>query len=338
MKLELTPLFQLNLLVHLTLPYPKSSNFHPYFYKQGYKINQIEKSIPLDPRNVKRFKETFESKKAVTPEMVLYHEKKKEYLLIECKVQKFDVDWSHHGTRQAAGYMSLSEDYLKDIFALERNAKIKAKIFYGIQKEEEAEMYTTLQCISETVKEIIGYAMPHETFGIQFKSDGLYLSLRQEEKIEEINVINKKALSNNAMIYIIPVDINGHLDTESKEVLQIQVRNVLRSILGKNIGLRDFSFTSTTICEKINPVWAQLPSTFKKKMKRWVHNYIKEIIEEIVSMGVRVDISEQNYSFNIVDERKAKNIRKFLLSKTFLEKQLHIFDDSEQITIEDFLV
>ncbi|PGT84625.1 MULTISPECIES: hypothetical protein [Bacillaceae] len=337
MRTELTPLFQLNLLIHLSLPYPEGSSLNPYFNRQGYSLKQIEKTIPLDLGSIKKLKGICEPKKAVTPEVVLYKDSDKEYLLIECKVQDFDVDWTHHGTRQAAGYLSLPLDHLKNFFGLESKAKINTKVIYGVNQQKEQHMFETLQSISEKVKDTLGHAMKHDTFGIEIKPDGLYLSVRNGEELESHRVINEKTLLNNALIYIIPVDINGQLEKENGEILQTQVRNSIRSVIGKNIGPQPFSFNSTSICEKINPVWGQLPVPFKKKMRRWVHNYIKEIIEQIVQMGINVTVHEQNYSFTSVEEKKIKNVRRYLLSDRFLETGQNIFENFEQLTIDEFL-
>lgn len=337
MRGELTPLFQLNLLIHLSLPYPNGSNFYPYFNRKGYTVKQIEKSIPLEPGSIKKLKEIFEPKKAVTPEVVLYNDISKEYLLIECKVQNFNVDWSQHGTRQAAGYLSLTPSYLKDFFALESKSKIDTKIIYGVNQNNQQELLDTLQRISKTVRKTLGHVMQHDTFGIEVEPNGLYLNVRNGKSVDRIRIINEKTLLNNALIYIIPVDINGQLEKENKDILQTQVRNAIRSVIGKNIGSQPFSFNSTKICEKINPVWEQLPPAFKKKMRRWVHNYIKEIINQITLIGIDVTMEEQNYSFSSVDEKKVKSVRKFLISEKFLVSGQHIFDDSEQMTFDEFI-
>ncbi|MDT3765838.1 hypothetical protein [Priestia filamentosa] len=338
MRPELTPLFQLNLLVHLSLPYPEGTNLYPYFYKKGYTINQIEKSIPVEPRSVKRFKENFEPKKLVTPEVILYNEERKEYLLIECKVQNFHVDWSHHGTKQAAGYMSLTPNYLKEVFALENKSEIDTKVIYGVKQNDEQEMFHTLQSISKTVKEVLGHVIEHDTFGIGISHEGVHLTVRENGMLKRIKVLNEKVLfGNNPLIYMIPVDINGQLEKENKEILQVQVRNALRGIIGKNIGPQQFSFSSTLVCEKINPVWEKLPSKFKKKMKRWVHDYVREIIDQIIPMGIDISINQQNYFFESVDEKGMKTVRTFLLSERFLETGQNTFNDDEQITIDEFL-
>ncbi|MCF2649073.1 MULTISPECIES: hypothetical protein [Niallia] len=337
MKTELSPLFQLNLLIHLSLPYPKESNFYPYFNRQGYVLKHIEKPIPLEPRSIKKLKEVIGQKKAVTPEVILYKDNDKEYLLIECKVRNFDVDWSHHGTRQAAGYLSLTPNHLRDFFGLETKSDINAKIVYGVNQEKQQKMSQTLESISETVKDKLGHSMTHDIFGIEIKPDGLYLTVRKGEKLESYRVINENTLLNNSLIYIVPVDINGQLEKENEDILQTQVRNSLRSVIGRNIGSGPFSFTSTDICEKINPVWGQLPSPFKQKMRRWIHNYIKEIIEQIIQFGINVTIHEQSYAFESVEGKKVNIVRRFLVSDKFLETGQHIFENYEQMTMDEFL-
>lgn len=341
MKVELNPLFQLNLLIHLSLPYPDGSNFYPYFNRKGFVVKQIEKSIPLEPGSINKLKAIIEPQKTVTPEVVLFNSKSKEYLLIECKMKNFNVDWSQHGTRQAVGYLSLTPSYLKDFFALESKTEINTKVIYGVNQvnqNNQQEMFDTLQCISEAVEETLGYVMEHDAFGIEITPKGLFLNVRKGGKVDNVRIIKENALLNNALIYIIPVDINGQLDQENKEVLQTQVRNSIRSVLGKSIGTQPFSFNSTKICKKINPVWEQLPPAFKKKMRRWVHNYIKEIISQINLMGIDIEIEGQNYSFAAVDEKKVKSVRKFLISDAFLETGKNIFDETEQMTIDEFIV
>lgn len=337
MNIELNPLFQLNLLIHLCLPYPDGSHFYPYFNRKGYTLKQIEKPISLEPGSIKILKELYEPKKSVTPEVVLYKDSDNEYLLIECKVKSFDIDWTHHGTRQAAGYLSLTSEHLKDFFGLESKSKINAKVMYCVSQRNQDKLINTLNSISDIIMDKLGDVMQHEVFGIEAKSDGLYLTVCDEEKYDSYKVINEKALLNKSLIYIVPVDINGQLEKENEDVLQTQIRNSLRSVIGKNIGLQPFSFNSTSICEKINPVWGQLPASYKKKMRRWVHNHTKEIIEQIILMGVGVTTHEQNYSFDSVDEKKVLSVRRYLLSDKFLETGSEIFRNYEQITIDDLL-
>ncbi|RAK15453.1 hypothetical protein B0I26_12123 [Anoxybacillus vitaminiphilus] len=336
-KFKLTPLFQLNFLIHLSLPYPDNSIFYPYFNRKGFKVKQIEQSIPLEKNSVKKLNKVFASKKMVTPEVVLYNDESKEYLLVECKVKPFNLDWNEHSTQQAAGYMSLSIDYLKWVFALQQKHNIKAQLIYSVEQGKEEEMFNTLTAINNTVQQILGYAMKYDAFGIGVKSDGIYLNFVNNKEAKNIKVANEKILSNHAVLYIIPVDINGQLDEENKHILETQVRNTLRSIIGKNVGPRSFSFNSIEICKKINPIWEQLPTHFKKKMKRWVHNYIKQVIEKISSMGIKVHVHEQNYSFPAINEQKTQAIRKFLISEKFIETGQDIFSEFEQITIDEFL-
>ncbi|GIO22259.1 hypothetical protein [Oceanobacillus sp. J11TS1] len=337
MKTELTPLFQLNLLIHLSLPYPNGSNFYPYFNRQGYTLKFIEKSIPLEPVSIKKLSEVIGKKKAVTPEVILYKDNEKEYLLIECKVRNFDVDWSHHGTRQAAGYLSLTPNHLKDFFRLESESKINAKIVYGVTQQKQQKMSHTLQSISETVKEKLGHALNYEIFGIEIKSDSLYLTVSEGKKVSSYKVINEITLLDSSLIYIVPVDINGQLEKENEDILQTQIRNSLRSMIGRNIGSNPFSFNSTNICEKVNPVWEQLPTPFKQKMKRWVHIYTKEVIEQIARLGINITVQEQNYMFGSVEEKKVDSVRRYLLSEGFLETGQHIFENYEQMSMDDFL-
>ncbi|MDE0583239.1 hypothetical protein ON064_09340 [Planococcus sp. A6] len=337
MMQQLNPLFQLNMLIHLSLPYPKNSNIYPYFNRQGYSIKQIEKTIPLDPINVKKLKTVCEPQKNVTPEIVLYNESKNEYILIECKVQSFEVDWSQRGTKQAAGYLSLTPEYLKEIFILEKNEKINSKIIYGVNHTQAQELFDSVKIISDEVKGVLGHSLEHETLGMEISNTGLYLSTFKNKTTKKVRILDGETIKQQALIYIIPFDINGKMEDDNRELLKTQVRNSLRSLLGKNIGAKSFSFSSLTICEKINPVWNQLPPAFQKKLKRWVHTYAKEIFAQIHSLGVEIVLNGQTYSVPSINDKKIKTIRKFLTSEKFLETGQNIFTNADQMTIEDFL-
>jgi len=335
MSATITPLFQLNMLIHLSLPYPENSIINPYFFRKGYLIKKIEFPIPLNPHNVKKMNDICNSKKNVTPEIILFNPKSNEYALIECKVQSFKLDWSQHNTRQAAGYLSLTPEYISDLFQGHIKPGIQTKIYYAVASNHEKKLSNTLHVISNEVKKLLGYSLSHEVLGMKNDEQGLHLI---EADSTEVKIIDKSTIQNNALLYLIPFDINGKIDEEGKEILKTQIRNVIRILVGKNIGGKPYSFTSNEICERINPVWHQLPIKFQNKVRKIVHKYIVELMEKISSQGIRITHDNQIYTIPTINKKQQKKISNFIFSDMFLNTGHTLFNDvNHQISMDEIL-
>lgn len=332
---SLTPLFQLNLLVHLSLPYPKNSFINPYFYRKGYELKKIEFSIPLDSKHVQRLNTICNSNKNVTPEVILYNPKTNEYALFECKVKSFQTDWTKHSTKQAAGYLTLTPEYINNLFSTQKRPDLTSKIYYGVDSISRNELNSTLIDIGSQVNGLIGHSLSHEVLGMLLDDEGLSLITDDNSKIK---IFDEEAAKANEILYLIPFDINGKFDDKGKEILKRQIRTTLRAQIGKSIGDNPFSFTSRDVCQRINPVWHQLPTKFQNKIRSLVHSYILEVIKKIRVLGITVTSNSQIYDFPAVQDRERKKLQNFLLSEAFLKIDSDSFNNSSyQISMEDII-
>ncbi|MFC5775853.1 hypothetical protein [Ectobacillus antri] len=335
--IELTPLLQLNLFVHMSLEYPEQSGFYPYLREKGYVIKAIEASIPVNPKNYNALSKHVKVNQIVTPEMILEHNRTGELMLLECKVNSFDVDFEHTASKQAIGYLSLEPDYLAEFMGTNQNREAKAHLIYATDEEYADQLRETLGTLQEKTINIIGDSLDYEVLGMEISEEGCFIVKTSSKGLEKIKITNYSALQKGAVLYIVPFEPNSKIDEYGKVVLERQVRNSLRVFIGKYIGYQEFSFNSTTICEDINPVWSKLPSYFKKKIRRLVHNYILDVARELNHLGLKILAENQVYRVPMVDRKIASRVRRFLLSEKFVGVGEENFNELEQLTIDDFL-
>lgn len=328
----ITPLFQLNLLLHLCLPYPANSGINPYFHNKGFKIRQIEKGIPLPDAGVTCLKNMNVNRQNVTPEIVLSNED--EIILFECKVSDFDVDWSHHSTTQAAGYLTLNSDHLCDFFGIDNNEAFSGKLLYGVPEENEAKVVSTLLEIKNSISNFLTDLLPHETFTITCNNNGAYISVNENSIKKSIKIIDYSIMCNENLFYLIPTDINGNLDPFGEQILKSQVKSVLRSLLGRGSSFSDFEISVNIVCKKINPIWDLLPIFFQKKFKYWIKINIKFWLDKLASKGIKVEYEQQKFIFSNITPSHRQIIRKELISAEFFSDESITSLNSIQLEFE----
>lgn len=326
--MDITPLFQLNLLLHMCLPYDKNSGFTPYFYNNGYKIRQIEQSIALPTNSSKVLLKFGIDKKKVTPEIVLSGNN--EIILLECKVADFKLDPKHHATKQAMSYMSLSSTYLKEFFGYPSYDTIQGKILYGISNGDIKTVNKVLKKIQNELQNVLGSALPHDTFQISCESDGTYIKVNNKK----IKVIDFNVTGNQHMFYIVPTDISGRIDTKSEELLKLQVKNVLRSMIGRQISQSKIEISVTSIASKINPLWVLLPNTFKQKLKLWIGNSIKNYLPEFTKINKDIFFSSNKLHIPKLTDKQKKSIIKLLTSEQFFNDSIFENYNSIQLSLD----
>lgn len=313
---NITPLFQLNLLLHMCMPYHKSSGFNPYFYNKGFSIRHIETAIPLPQANINHLSTINVTRKKVSPEIVLANDS--EIILFECKISDFELDFSHHSASQAAGYLSLNPTYLRDYFGLKKSLFKEGKIMYGILPEKELQVKNTLQSIQKIIENVFKNALPHEVFTIIQSKKGIYIKLSESNNKKPIKIIDSTIMENEQLFYIIPTDISGNIDENSENILKLQIKQTLRSVIGRGINFNNFSFSTLDICKRINPIWDLLPNFYRTKLKLWINDILREFINDFSKIGIKITYEKQTFKFPTLSEKQKDSIRKYLISEEFL--------------------
>jgi len=83
------PLVQVNLLLHLALPYPMGDAIEPILNHLGFRIYAVNRRIGLPIEVVSRARERVSLQNACSPDIVLSNGQRSIALLIECKSSSF---------------------------------------------------------------------------------------------------------------------------------------------------------------------------------------------------------------------------------------------------------
>lgn len=315
--MQITSLFQFNFLLHMCIPYPSNSGVYPYFLKNNFRIRKIEESIPLKQTNSKiLLEEKNINRKNVTPEMVLTN--KNELLLIECKIGHLEYDYSKHGASQAAGYFALDPNDLKKYLGYLENDQITPSVAYGLSLCDKDLTQNTLSTIKSDIDKVIQNPLPYKIFEISEENDGIYLTTDKKK----INVIEKQNYSQPASFYLVPMEINGKIDSHGIETLKFQVKNKLRQVIGVQLHAENITVNSLDVAKGINPFWDMLPKKLQDKIKLWISKNIKNHLDDFYAISETSTFSSHKLTISNLNDEQKKAIMKYLLSPEFFEDQV----------------
>lgn len=336
---EITPILQLNLILHMCMSYPPNSFIEPYFQRNGFRIHSIGRNIPVRVEDYKKLTSHLKApiNKNVVPEVILIDELDEQVVLIECKIKSFEFDLSHHATKQAMGYFSLSPGYLKDYLVLPTHTP-EGYLLYVTNEEHSEKLKSTLQSISNKAKTALSNALTHSTMGFKIEDDQqIYLYLHNKEGIEKFPLTKTPNIHKGSVIYLIPIDPEVEVDDYGKSVLESQVRTTISSLIGRNIGIREFEFSTIQICQEVIPVWEEWNPKSKKKIKRLVQIYLLEIKKELQNKGLVFDYNSNVFYAPLINKKLADTIRNYLLSTSFRKVGSEFFENINQIDMNELL-
>jgi hypothetical protein len=230
-------LFQLNTLVWASFPQPINAPVTPVLKNIGYILWAIEKPLDANIAELARLtKATSEIRPNPVVDVVLYHDKKRTYILMECKPTSFSIysDW----TPQARGIIVAGGNVSSRLGV---SGKPSSEVCYLVPAGDAQSTDATLESLREGVSNQ-GFAVcPTGTLGLSIKSDGAYLGSSNQPKgkakmplelTPEQRVISVNADQDPRPLYVIPwiPDVQDDADLEAfKEKLRAQ----LLSWLGK---------------------------------------------------------------------------------------------------------
>lgn len=331
--MKITPLFQLNLLLHMTMPYNNDLGIQPFFYKLGFSVKEIETTLPLPPKTIATLKSVGIDRNNTKPELVLTN--KNTIILLECKSSDFDFDLSKRVTLQAISYFSMNNNHLVSYYGLPSKDIKESKIVYVLSNANNEKINNALTTTKKVVKNILGAALRYELLHIAVKENGVYIIFydNMNNIDEEIIVVDSRITDSNELFYLIPTDIEGRFDKESEELLKMQVRNTIRSIIGRRINKNQHIVHIEDIAIKINPLFKLLPSKFQSKFKLWIKNSIRNILKEISTSNIVFLCDKNNLIIPAIPTEKD---RKIILNKLLLQSFIpnSSFSDFNSIQLE----
>ncbi len=331
MNNDITPLFQLNLYLHMGMAYPDNSQIEPILYKKGYVVNSIGEELPVPDGLRKRLAKHLNGRinSSVVPEIIFLNRSDDTLLLLECKVKSFSEDITQRGARQALGYLSLDQNSINSFLGMEK--KNNLKLLYSVSEEDYESLNDVLHALSETITDLKSNPVSYDIHSLTFNSDGIYIGEKKDGDIS----YKKVAKNLEPVLYIIPIDPElNPKDEYGKKVLGEKVRNSIRIIIGRSISTKEQSFTIEEVCKKVIPVWDKWVPKAQRPIIRIVKNYIDELLVEISKKGLQYSYDKRTYNYSAIDESSIQKIRIYLTSSSynnFKKDELNF----EQLSFED---
>jgi hypothetical protein len=105
----------------------------------------------------------------------------------------------------------------------------------------------------------------------------------------------------------------------------------------RNIEQENFTIQQEDILIEAIEVWKYWKERDAQLglIRRAIKPYILEILAEIKKLGIVTKYLNRMITFSDVDERKAKKIQAYLMSRRFREGDLKLQENLEQMSMED---
>lgn len=328
-SLEQNPLMQLNLLLWMSLK-GRESWINPYFNKKGYEILVIEPEMPLPPRQVNVLNQNnIQFIDNPKPEFIFINNNKKNFLIIECKNQCFNLeDNNTRSTKQATSFLVYNADLISESFGIE------AENFYGllnynfVKSDYLSEFTETIIKLSRDLGSLFNLKtnLPSTSYFSE-EANNLFLNfIDPDNSLSDINLKNQVKIMNLeqdtfiAPLYLIPLDSSGGTDKYGEIVFYKRLKNSFAVFLGKlnysdNNGeiILDIE---TDIIENVIKIWNTWSNA---ETKRFIRNKARIYLNKIISTLAQniEDFSYESindgYSLNIEDKSTITELRKEFL-------------------------
>ncbi|WP_336820355.1 hypothetical protein [Bacillus thuringiensis] len=338
MNSNFNPLLHMNLFLHMCMEYPEQGDVYPYFYKKGYRIKLVSPKIviPLEVKHIIEKKLKCKINQEVAPEIVFEHNDNNEILLLECKLNGFNVDYSHRNTKQALGYLSLPNEYVVNYLGNEKAGNVK--LLYSVLQDDIIKMNETLCQLGEILNDMGKSSLPHQIFGIHIDNESLYLSITDMSgtQLGSYKIMDGTQLEDSIALYIIPLDPEINLkDKYGRAVLEQKIRNKISVLLGKYLLYREVTLSPVEICKQLIPVWDMWESQSKSKITVLVRTFISEMLKSLCDIGIKFERNSSGFTVDKLSRKKYDKLIQYLASAEYNKLGKDIIKDkgSEQLSL-----
>lgn len=317
----------------MAMNYPKGSSFTPFFYNLGYRLQYIGLSIPVSSQKKEILSQYINSNinSVVTPEMIYRQENTNNYLLIECKLIDIVAKLDTRDSRQALGYLSLTDNELITYLGSLNNKKVTGMLEYSVLDEHIHSYNNNLKILSDVVDRAIGDHFPYRISSLKFEGSIIYYTYTLNGKKESIKI------TSDPLLLLIPLDPDVNLKDEyGKKVLEENLRMTVANKICPFIGIMEFSFNLEEVCEEVIPVWGLWSRTSKRKIKELLKYYLNEISKELKKKGLQIEYNRGTYNIPMVSINIAEKVRGYFRvsdSNKIASDSINLLD---QMVIDEF--
>lgn len=235
------PLFQLNLILWLSLPSPSNRPVRPILHEAGFSVYSIDPLLSLVPEQRILTKEkSIKCQDNARPDVVLQRKDGAQtFILAECKKASFGTGSST--AEQARTLMLINEGTFKDVMGLDRHAKVESSTVYFVPEDQTNLLLATIKEMGDEFdKGNIPHGQAHVA-GIIGNEKGIFLELKGKvSKVLSINelspilIIETDGQNDPRPLYFIPYDPSIEQTQEEKSLCQqIFYQRVLASLLSR---------------------------------------------------------------------------------------------------------
>lgn len=315
----MSPIGQLNLLIWLSWPRPyTASPLRPLLREAGYELVGLGMDLDVPSDLYQKAKAAGVAiKRAVNPDLVLYHADDARVLTVECKANSFGaVPPLHssgkpspsHSAFQAAALLAMAGPHLAKTIGYVPHDHWTAYVLYVTGAGKEPAVHTTLGSISSALAAAGVAPTDSGAVGIEVRpGDGIYLTPAASAPLPVATLAGgpERALKLDAedtgetlqIVPLLPYDPSiGDPDPFHKKVFEERLRAAIASAIGRQVGPRPFEVTLDQVLQDAVEVWSlwkdgAAKRGLREKAKRYVQSVASGIAEFVKANALGVEVS-----------------------------------------------
>lgn len=339
------PLFQLNLILFLSMPVPDDAEIEPVLLKAGYSLLYIERPITVPPLSrAQLLDKGYQVNGQVCPEILLEHAPSYSFLVVECKTASFGPNSTT--ARQARGYLTLNGKGLSELVGKSSQETWSTTISYFSLNGEGTVILVTLEKLKKELQEIsIETAESVVSLEWLLRSDGIYLCKSEGSGsppgIDLDSPQRVLALTEGddpRTLQLIPYSSNtsGTVDNFNERVFLERLRSAIASLFA-NMKRSATQHPLDELIRQVIPVWEQWKNP---EETRHVRSKVRQIVGKMIhelyaATNVKCDLNQNIISLPGVSSSELSRIRGYLQSSLFrrapmdnlLQRDLSELDD-----------
>lgn len=337
-----TPLFQLNLLLWLSMP-AGGDWITPIFWNSGFETYTVGASIrvPIEAQiqaNSLGIRNSIAS--SVAPDLLLRDESRRTLMTIECKANSFGP--ASDNTSQALGILACTGPYVADYFGIPQPIQWTAWGAYAVPHPNQGLMSQTLIFLAKQLNTAGIDQCTATAFGIDVTADGVYIDLSELPQLP-LNVAGRQRVmkletdEDPRPLYLIPLDPSIDAQDEyGKQVVQERLRAAFASLVATRLDQSSFVITweeLMTEAIQVWPIWKDRGST--RNLLSQTKTYVRRILSEISRLGVTAEPTNDGFALAGIESTPAQQIRRYLMGIAYRQGELDLWQQGVQLGFDD---
>lgn len=317
----------------MCLPYPREIGIDPFLNRMGYKIENIEKSFPLDTCTIKLLETVGIRRKSIKPELVLKSEEN--ILLFECKTVAFDASLENSSFIQANCYLSTKKQYINYLISSETAEK--GQICYFVPDLISDDIRLILNQIkSKYIKDSADFLEPViMTSNLDTENEILNVTTRLLDKDEStFEAMDMKKVEDPNFFNLLLYNPGRGITEKNSEHIMLRTQAVLLRLLGTNLeSAKQFSIKIEEIVKEVAQFYKYLEKDEQKKLKSHIVIKLKKMFNSIDGKKEKIRVTNSEVVIDVLTAKEGRNLLKD--AKNFkINQEMALDSSSRQLELE----